>query len=187
MCGKNSGPFFKFLRSAVNRTLALGIEHQALALLQSKGAGAHRGDQVRVRVHGHQTEGPSQEIQETLAEDLAGADVKHVFEETPGNLAGDDRTIEKALMVRGEDKRTFLGQLLLAAHAQPVEDAHEQRHQAAKEEPAKASRRLLLSAASTRGSSGSVAKTASQPGREGRAPGLLPRACKMASTSSRTV
>src|SRR6478672_3214796 len=62
-------------------------------------------------------------MKHALAKDLTGADIKHILEEPPRNLTGDDWPIEKTLMVGRKNERTVLRQLLFANHFQAKEDA----------------------------------------------------------------
>src|SRR5260370_29793181 len=117
MPGTSVCTFLELFGSVIYRALAFGIEHQAIALFQSESAGAHGSHQIRIRINGHQPEGAPQKAEKPFAEDLAGADIKHVFKEAPWNLAGDNRTVEKTLVIRREDEGAFLWKLLFAAHA----------------------------------------------------------------------
>src|SRR5215831_17199783 len=136
MRGKNSGAFLELLGRSVNRALAFGIQHQVLAPLQAEGAGAHGVNQVGIGIDRDQAEGPAQEVEQASAEDLAGADVKHVLEQAPGNLAGDDRPIEKALVVGRENERSLHGQLLFSAYPELEKDPHEEPNSLSEEKPA---------------------------------------------------
>src|SRR5262249_45242253 len=106
MRGKNRGAFLEFLGRTVDRAVPFRVEHQVLALLESQSARAHGVHQVGIWVYRHQPERSSEEVEQALAENLAGSHIKHVFEQSPWNLAGDHRAIEKTLVVWGKNEGT---------------------------------------------------------------------------------
>src|SRR5262249_16029074 len=76
-------------------------------------------------------------VKGAAAEDLAGADVKHVLEQAPGNLAGDYWSVEEALVIGRENERPVPGQVLFAGHTKAEEDAHDQSQELAEDKPEK--------------------------------------------------
>src|SRR5262249_43772325 len=82
-----------------------------------------------------QPEGSSQKVEKTLAEDLAGAHIEHIFEQTPRNLAGDYGPVEKTLMIGRKNEGSLPGQLFFTAHSQSEKDSRDKSHEPAKNVP----------------------------------------------------
>jgi len=67
MNGKNRSALLEGLRSAINTAFPLRVKNEDTAVPQAEGAGAHRGDQVRVRIHHNHPQPAGEDTHETGA------------------------------------------------------------------------------------------------------------------------
>src|SRR5258705_6943496 len=81
--GENRRAFTENPWLARVRTLALGIEHQHVAMTQSECSRPHGGDQVGVRIKHNNANPPGQPPHESLAKNVARAQRERITKNTP--------------------------------------------------------------------------------------------------------
>ena len=82
---------------------------------------AHGGDEVRVRIDGHQLHGAGNAAADSGSEYLARTDVKHFAEDPEWEKAHDQRRVHKALMIRRKNEWPVARNVLQATDLDSVQ------------------------------------------------------------------
>src|SRR5262249_26449386 len=98
----------------VDTSFALWKQKQNAAMVESKGAGTHGGNQVGIGINDNHAHPTRDATHKSRAEHVTGSHGKHLAKDIPGQQAAHDKRVDVALVIRRNDERPVIWKLFQA-------------------------------------------------------------------------